>query len=116
MFGIQLYSLVKSYFEGEGIKNDESERGLPYSKMYNEEYIEHLKDICDSFSINHNLNNEYTNEDELCEIIWDAQYKIDTKIREIFNKIYSKSIWWSKSHVNNTKRINSRTFNVKERR
>lgn len=87
MFGVALYSLIKNYFEQEGIKNNQSEQGLTYSEMYDKEYIEHLKNLCESLFIDHNLDNECVNEDELCEVVWDAQYKIDVKIREELNKL-----------------------------
>ena len=52
MFVVQLYSIMKDYFELNGVKEKEAEEDIKtYSEMYDQEYLDKLLSIADSLFI-----------------------------------------------------------------
>lgn len=81
MNAIQLYSDMKEYFGKNGIKEHQSNMGLPYEEMYNEEYCNWLSHFYNCLLLKE-CDLQHNDIDELCEKVWEAQYEIETKLKE----------------------------------
>lgn len=89
MFVVQLYSIVKEYFELNGVKNKEAEEDKKsYSEMYDEEYIDKLLSIANSLFTNmSSVELHYSDEEELANAVWNIQYEIEEKIKAEMHKL-----------------------------
>lgn len=92
MFVVQLYSIVKEYFELNGVKNKEAAEDMKsVSEMYDEEYINKLLSIADSLFTNmSSVELHYSNEEELANTVFDIQYEIEEKIKAEMHKLAEK--------------------------
>lgn len=81
MNAIQLYSDLKNYFEHNGVKEHQSKQDVSYEEMYDEQYCDWLSHFYNCLLLKE-CDLEYEDIDELCEKVWNAQYEIETKLKE----------------------------------
>lgn len=89
MFVVQLYSIMKDYFELNGVKEKEAEEDIKtYSEMYDQEYLDKLLSIADSLFIDiESIDFDFMDEDELVECVGNIQYEIEEKIKKELYKL-----------------------------
>lgn len=89
MFVVQLYSIMKQYFELNGVKEQEAREDIKTdSEMYNKEYLDELSNIADSLFINMaSIDFDSMDEDELVNTVGNIQYQIEEKIKDELYKL-----------------------------
>ena len=89
MFVVQLYSIMKDYFELNGVKEKESEEDIKtYSEMYDQDYLDKLLSTADSLFIDiESIDFDFMDEDELVECVGNIQYEIEEKIKKELYKL-----------------------------
>ena len=89
MFVVQLYSIMKDYFELNGVKEKEAEEDIKtYSEMYDQEYLDKLLSIADSLFIDiESIDFDFMDEDELVECVGNIQYEIEEIIKKELYKL-----------------------------
>lgn len=85
MLNIQLWKDLKEYFEHNGVKEHQSEI-MSYEDMYDKDYCDWLSHFYTCL-FNKSCDLDHNNIDELCEKVWNAQYEIETKLKEEFKKL-----------------------------